>query len=134
MYVCMFFCILLPEPLASSVSATSLSALSGAQRQPTLPKLQTINLCHKISSRNLEELNLFFDQNNDLCERMSTSLLLVDDGGGVVVTKSPEVSDHIQFLITEVPGESDANGGATKKDKDDKETCDDCDLVASGEY
>lgn len=138
----------MPEPLAASVSATSLSAMSGSlhqqqlqqqQHQPTLPKFQAINLCQKVSSsssRNLEELNLFFDENNDLCERTTggSGLLLIDDVGGRVLTKSPEVSDHIQFLITEVPAEdSDTNGDGASKDKDEKETTDDCDLVAIGE-
>lgn len=102
-----------------------------------MSKHSTTNQLHTLgSNRNLEELNLFFDENNDLCERMGSGLLLIDDTGcGLKKAKTPEVSDHIQFLITEVPGgDTDTNGDGTKKVKDDKkEPNEDCDLVANGE-
>lgn len=124
----------------SGGSAAAAGVTSKQRQNQLLPKHQTINQLHTMGgSRNLEELNLFFDENDDLCERMGSGLLLIDDSsGGRKLTKSPEVSDHIQFLITEVPGgDSDdaSNGDGTKKFKDEKkETSDDCDLVANGMY
>lgn len=90
-------------------------------------QLRNIN-CHRSIPRNLEELNLFFDGNDDLCERAKINLLSVNEDESAV--KSPEISDHVQFLITEVSS-SDAEKGTRKVNKDDELT-DDSEYVANG--
>lgn len=124
------------NPMPTSISATSLStsaAMSATtptqQQQHQQQKVQTFNLCH--NSRKLEELNLFFDANNDLCER-TASLLAIDEGHHL--QKSPEVSDHIQFLITEVSqSDADDENSSTRRRPEDPSNDELNNLVANGE-
>lgn len=105
--------------------------MSNNHEQPQQPHKQpprTIN-CRRNIPRNLEELNLFFDETDDLCEqRAKINLLSINEDE--IGTKSPEISDHVQFLITEVSS-SDAEKGSRKVNKDDDLT--DCsEYVANG--
>lgn len=118
-------------PSSSSLSSITPSNNHHENLQPQQQKQQqqqrTIN-CRRNIPRNLEELNLFFDEKDDLCERAKINLLSInEDENGI---KSPEISDHVQFLITEVSS-SDAEKGTRKVHKEDELT-DDSEYVANG--
>lgn len=94
------------------------------QQQKQQQQQRTIN-CRRNIPRNLDEFNLFFDEKD---ERAKINLLSInEDENGI---KSPEISDHVQFLITEVSS-SDAEKGNRKVNKEDELT-DDSEYVANG--
>lgn len=120
------------DKLPSSSSLTSLSTSNNhTELQEQLKPTRTINC--RTSTRKLEELNLYFDDNNDLFQRTKMNLLSVnDDEMGI---KSPEISDHVQFLITEVTSSTgdDAEKRSRKVHKDD-EMIDDAGFIANGMF
>uniref|UniRef100_A0A336MTL7 Guanylate cyclase soluble subunit beta-1 n=1 Tax=Culicoides sonorensis TaxID=179676 RepID=A0A336MTL7_CULSO len=119
--------------LPSSSSLSSITMPNNHEHSQKQQQRTTINCRQNISTRNLEELNLFFDVNDGLCDRAKKlNLLSINDE---ITGKSAEISDHVQFLITEISstsfGTDDVEQGSSRKVNKDDELTDDCEYVAN---
>ncbi|XP_063704653.1 guanylate cyclase soluble subunit beta-1 isoform X2 [Culicoides brevitarsis] len=113
------------SPSDSCTTTNNKLASSSNSHHHEQPQRQQPQRCRRNIPRNLEELNLYFEDD----ERKSAKINLLsmnDEENGV---KSPEISDHVQFLITEV-NSSNAEKGTRIVNKDDDVT-DDSEFVAN---